>query len=91
VRDGVQMWACVACAEILAPRSDLPAIAAAMLRSKRRPGVCPNCGTQQADALETGLVGCPLCYEMFDDIALSHFGIARGGWTEVKTWSLHLP
>jgi len=62
-----------------------------MLHAKRRPGICPNCNTLQASALETGLVGCPLCYEMFDEQALAHFGIARGGWTVEKTWSLHLP
>jgi hypothetical protein len=91
VQDGVQTAACVACAELLAPQADLPAIAAAMVRVRRTPGSCPNCGTLQSDALETGLVGCPLCYEMFDQEALNHFGIARDSWRQEKTWSLHLP
>ena len=87
----MRTWACAACADNLAPGAGLSAIAGAMLHSRRRPGACPYCGAQQADALETGLVGCPLCYEMLDEEALSHFGIARGGWAAEKTWLLHLP
>ena len=77
--------------EKYAPGADLPAIAAAMVRARRIPGKCPYCGTLQAEALEMGLVGCPLCYEMLDKDALHHFGITKGSWNQEKTWSLHLP
>lgn len=37
-----------------------------LTQSLRRPttqGKCPFCGTTDKQALDTGLVGCPLCYE----------------------------
>ena len=31
-------------------------------------------------AIESGMVGCPLCYEALDDAVWRHFGITRGNW-----------
>ena len=28
---------------------------------------CPVCATQQKDVERTGLLGCPVCYEVFDN------------------------
>lgn len=52
---------------------------AAVLKSFKRPrnevGPCPHCGCTQNQWKETGLVGCPLCYEVFRKDLSSHFGI----------------
>src|SRR6185312_8712555 len=69
-QDGVQTPSCAACTDRLAPGAGLSSFAAAFYRTKRVVGVCPNCGTTQDSAIETGLVGCPLCYEMLDNLAV---------------------
>lgn len=53
---------------------------------KRNRGICPNCHLAQEEALHTGLVGCPICYEMLDDASLAHFGVVKGTWMPEKAW-----
>ena len=53
-------------------------IAQGMCQPPRHRGICPYCHCTQEEAIHTGLVGCPLCYEMLDTAALNHFGIQKG-------------
>ncbi len=91
VQDGVQTWACSRCIDLLLPDAGLSSISLALCPPKRMLGICPYCKSTQEEALQTGLVGCPLCYEMLDAAALVHFGIAKGAWQPEKKWSLVLP
>ena len=62
-----------------------------MLRARRVPGQCPNCGMKEEQAVDSGLVGCPLCYEMLSEASLAHFGIHRAFRPDEKPWNLSVP
>ncbi len=63
-------------------------MASALCQPPRNRGICPYCRTTQEEAVQTGLVGCPICYEMLDDTAYVHFGVIRGAWAPEKKWSV---
>ncbi|HRK22679.1 MAG TPA: hypothetical protein PLX06_12760 [Fimbriimonadaceae bacterium] len=50
---------------------------AELLQAFRRPkapkGVCPHCGWTDAKLEQTGMLGCPLCYEALDGQILAGF------------------
>jgi protein-arginine kinase activator protein McsA len=48
-----------------------------MIAAKARDGKCPNCGWTENRLIETGMLGCPLCYEAFGDPVWHQFGIER--------------
>jgi protein-arginine kinase activator protein McsA len=52
---------------------------ASMRRPKAVRGDCPYCGTTQKELEDTGLAGCPLCYEAFPPAVWSQFGLELGG------------
>jgi len=62
-----------------------------MCQPARHRGVCPYCHCTQEEAIQTGLVGCPLCYEMLDTTALTHFGVQKGALMPEKPWTLTVP
>jgi protein-arginine kinase activator protein McsA len=48
-----------------------------MIPQPVRDGSCPNCGWTENRLVETGMLGCPLCYEAFSDRVWKQFGIER--------------
>jgi protein-arginine kinase activator protein McsA len=45
------------------------------MRGSRQRGSCPYCGTTEAEIVELGLAGCPLCYEVFPANVWKSFGL----------------
>lgn len=60
---------CATCASELQPAATLDALleaaAALSARPRAHPGRCPGCRTAFAEFRETGLFGCPQCYDHF--------------------------
>jgi protein-arginine kinase activator protein McsA len=66
-RAGVETWLCAHCTESRAGISGLTSLIQAFNRPRQKSGQCPYCGTTETTLEETGLVGCPLCYEALRD------------------------
>jgi protein-arginine kinase activator protein McsA len=45
----------------------ISAFVGSFVRPKAEETVCPHCKTTAAAVLETGLAGCPLCFEAFPE------------------------
>ncbi len=73
---------CSECLRLQLPNLPLLALTENLTSNKATVNRCPNCGTLAEDAKASGLVGCPLCYEVMDDAAWRHFGITRGSWSK---------
>ncbi len=64
------------------PDIPITELATNLLSNKPNRRGCPFCGTNSAQAIEDGLVGCPLCYEALENSVWRHFGITPGSWTK---------
>jgi len=64
---------CRRCVDRLAGVSRLGAVLTAFLRAPERLDTCPYCGCRDVDWRESGIVGCPLCYEVFQAELSRHF------------------
>ncbi len=85
-QDGVASWLCEACAGRKPGIQGLCGLVRSLKRGRKPSLTCPHCETTADDVKETGLAGCPLCYEALDD-AWEHFGIVRGTF-DTKTLEL---
>ncbi len=61
--DGSNSPICTACLDRLMPAMRLGSLRKQFLRDREERGFCPYCGWTTEQVQETGLVGCPLCYE----------------------------
>lgn len=57
---------CVACVDRKFPELRLGSFKKQFMRPRKTDGACPNCGWTQQKLSETGLLGCPLCYEALE-------------------------
>jgi protein-arginine kinase activator protein McsA len=75
-RDGEPNPLCAACADGLVPGLRVGSLALGLRpRHRESSGVCPHCGWTSQAIEETGLAGCPLCYEVFDRRIWKKYGI----------------
>lgn len=72
---GVQTTLCGRCADELCGWIDLDALLSGFRKPRAGGDECPYCGTTRQQAVETGLVGCPLCYEVFPADVWHHYGL----------------
>ena len=72
-----QAHLCRLCLDRQAPALRLGTLAAALTAysPKADRQSCPYCGWTAEEAVEKGLVGCPLCYEALDPALWPHFGL----------------
>ena len=72
-----QAHLCRWCIDRQAPGLRLGTLATSLTSASLPPAVtkCPHCGWSADDAIQKGLVGCPLCYEAFDPEIWTQFGI----------------
>jgi protein-arginine kinase activator protein McsA len=73
---------CGECLTVQIPGIPFTEITNTLLSNKPTGRRCPICGTDPAEAVAMGLVGCPLCYEVFADGVWKQFGITRGNWSK---------
>lgn len=57
-----------------------------MVRAPRNQGTCPYCQTTAAEVAETGLAGCPLCYESLGDGLWRKLELHREQWSRIDVW-----
>lgn len=83
---GDQARLCRSCLDKRYPELMLGTLAEALVMRKVSNGVCPNCGWTEAQLNNTGMLGCPLCYEAFSEDVWPRFGIERNesGWAKAK-------
>ncbi len=72
-QEGEESTYCRACAERVGPR-DVVRLLGELTRERPDPNrPCPHCGWTRAQFSETGLLGCPLCYEVLEPEILAGF------------------
>ena len=81
---GEQVRLCRSCLDKQFPSMRLGLLTEALIAPKVRNGTCPNCGWTESRLNETGLLGCPLCYEAFGDHVWSKYGIERNEFAWLK-------
>jgi protein-arginine kinase activator protein McsA len=64
---------CTTCINKRWPRLRIGDLSDGLRRPKAGQGQCPYCGTTDKQALDTGLVGCPLCYEALSNTIWQEF------------------
>jgi len=83
---GVERWICESCLETVLGAIPLSEIAVAMVRAPRNQGTCPYCQTTAGEVAETGLAGCPLCYESLGDGLWRKLELYREQWSRIDVW-----
>lgn len=83
---GVERWVCGVCADYAMGSNGLLKLAEAMTRPRRLDGVCPYCRANEAEAKDTGVVGCPLCYVAFGAELWQSLGLQKTRWTRSDAW-----
>ena len=74
---------CPECLSVQVPGIPFHELTSSLLANKPAGSCCPICGTDASKACDQGLVGCPLCYEVFPDRVWRQFGITRGNWSKL--------
>ncbi len=77
-------WTCLAKFE---PELEFGSFVRSLVAIRPRPGGCPYCGWTERRLAETGLLGCPLCYESIESPLLAGFAKDAGtlpGTSNVK-------
>ena len=70
---GHRSWYCAQCLERASGVKRLGAVLSAFLRKPERLDACPYCGCRDTEWRNSGVMGCPLCYEVFQNELRVHF------------------
>jgi protein-arginine kinase activator protein McsA len=66
---------CPICLDRRLPKLRLGSLLSSMHPDKKRLDACPYCGCTLAVAEASGLFGCPLCYDVFEESLGKAFGV----------------
>ena len=64
--DGAATPICAQCLDRITPGMRLGNLRKQFLRDRKVGAPCPHCGWTNEQLTQTGMVGCPLCYEALD-------------------------
>ncbi|HWD41947.1 MAG TPA: hypothetical protein VG944_24110 [Fimbriimonas sp.] len=59
---------CDSCLEEVVGLTGFVSLTKSFRRSRKPTDECPYCGTTAGKAIQTGLAGCPLCFEALPDV-----------------------
>jgi protein-arginine kinase activator protein McsA len=77
--NGHRFSLCARCLDKKYPHLAVEALRKSLIKDRASHETCPYCKTTLSQAKDTGLVGCPLCYEVFPGDVWNVFGINLDG------------
>jgi len=73
-QDGVAMRVCGRCVELIVANPGFGDFLADFQHRRQMAERCPNCDRSVAESEQTGILGCPLCYEVISQSVLVSLG-----------------